>query len=83
MICRLFCRKERIDLVDQFVCVRAVYIAGFLNGFSAGMRSSESVHADLHKELCRINIVIENIADQTALCNFHNHTDLSVYTSLL
>ena len=67
----LLCQKC-VDLLDQLIRVGSVNHARVRNGFSSCGRASETMHADLKKELSGFGIVIQNIADNRIFCYCHD-----------
>ena len=70
-IVSFFRREKRVDLLDELVGIGAVNGARHLDALSAGRGASEAVHAYLKEKLRGVDIVVENVADDAVLCNFH------------
>lgn len=63
--------KKSVDLGNKLVAVSAVNLASSFDALTSGVGAAEAVHAYFKKELRCINIIIENIADDRILSNFH------------
>ena len=58
-----------VQLFDKSVSIGTVYLASLFNSLVSGNGTCKAMHTYLKEELTCINVVIDNVTDNSIFCN--------------